>query len=39
MSCVVTGEEAVLAPWAGAVEKAVWQLFLGQAVIQGFSDV
>lgn len=32
VSCVVSEEDAALAPWAGVVEKAAWQLFLSQSI-------
>lgn len=39
MSCVVNGEDAWPTLWTGVLEKAVWQLFLGQAMTRGFSDL
>lgn len=36
VSCVASGEEPGLTPWADAVEKVVRQLFLGQAMTAGF---
>lgn len=29
VSCVVNGEDAWPTLWAGVLEKAIWQLFLG----------
>lgn len=39
VSHVVNGEDASPTVWADVFEKAVWQLFLGQAMSRGFSDL